>query len=345
MTQFIVHVGPHKTGSTYLQECFAHLRPQLAERGIHFPTVWGHAAHHALTDGLRTIPNPRLEAEFAALHAGRHATVLISVEGLTGLPDASVAYFQSLIGAGHSLRCIFYARAWGDILPSHWKESVKGGDSMTLPEYLFRRLHNPVVSFFVNFGVGLRIWAKYFGAEAISIVAYNQVVALKLDLFAHFAERFLGWRDPPKLELAASNVSPGTTDIEAIRAVAALERLRSGRVLPHAYAGALATQFMRRKAELVTPPVATALAQHTTRLFINEGMPALTALHKDLMAEFGKGLVPPRLPNYFFRPRRAEIPYVHSDWLLEAGVLDAVRAIQQTLRGEVEADGRRADGP
>jgi hypothetical protein len=345
MTQFIVHVGPHKTGSTYLQECFAQLRPQLAERGIHFPTTWGPVAHHALSDALSTVPNPKLEAQFAALHAARHATVLISAEGLTGLPDASIAYFRSLIGAEHKLRCIFYARAWGDILPSHWKESVKGGDSMTLPEYLFRRLHNPVVSFFVNFGVGLRIWARYFGPGAISIVAYNQLVALRLDLFRHFADRFLGWPDPPALDVAATNVSPGTTDIEAIRAVAALERLRAGRVLPHRYAGALATQYMKRRAELVTPTVAAALEGHTGRLFVNEGMPALAALHKELMAEFGAALVPPRLPNFFFRPRRAEILYVTPDWLLEAGVLDELRAIQRTLRAEVEAAGRRADGP
>lgn len=345
MTQFIVHVGPHKTGTTYLQECFVQNRARLAERGIHYPVTWGPITHHALYEALRTIPNPKLETQFAALHAARHATVLLSAEGLGGLPEPSVAYFRALVGDGNPLRCIYYVRAWSELLPSHWRELVKSGETGTLPEYLYKRLHNPVVSFFVNFGVGLRNWVTHFGPDAIGLVSYNRLVDLKVDLFKHFAEQFLDWPDPPDPPLAAANVSPGMADIEAIRAIAALERMRTGSALAHKYAGALAVGYMRRKAELLTPALAGSLERHATSLFINEGIPALTALHRDLMAEFGRALVPPRLPNYFFRPRRAEIGYIHSDWLLAEGVLRDLNSIRQALRTDVEAAGRRADGP
>jgi len=77
MTQFVIHVGPHKTGTTYLQEAFAHLRPYLAERGVHYPSLWGGVAHYQLYDELATIPNPALEAQFARLRTAGHPTVLM----------------------------------------------------------------------------------------------------------------------------------------------------------------------------------------------------------------------------------------------------------------------------
>jgi hypothetical protein len=342
VTRFIIHVGPHKTGTSYLQEAFALCRGQLADRGIHYPTIWGHAAHHALYDRLRSIPNQTLEAEFAELHAARHPAVLISVEGLTSLPEPAIVYLGKLIGRENPVSAVYYVRAWADILPSHWKEAIKGGGTETLPEYLYNRLQNPTNSFFVNFGVGLRIWARQFGEDAIKLAAYDQLVATKRDLFEHFARQFLDWPNPPELELPPANVSPGPAEIEAIRAIAILERMRLGRALPRIYAQRLANRYMERKAELVPEAVRTALDEHRASLFISETGPALAALHRALFTEFSYALVQPRLANFFFRPRRAEISYVHPNWLLSRGVLDQLREIQETLRTEMEAVRRRA---
>jgi hypothetical protein len=343
VTQFIIHVGPHKTGTTYLQEAFVQARPQLAGRGIHYPTTWGPSAHHALYERLRAFPNPKLEAEFAALHAARHPTVLISVEGLAGLPEPAVAYLRGLIGPDNRVTVVYYVRTWADLLPSHWKESIKVGETDTLPEYLYRQLQNPAGSSYINFAVGLRIWAGQFGADAIRLTAYNLVIDAKRDLFQHFAQQFLGWRDAPAPALPPANVSPGVADIEVIRAVSALEQMQAGPALPRTYVPALAACYLRRRAELVTPEFGKALADHTTRIPINESGPALIALHRALMAEFKEALVPPRLPNFFFRPRRAEVPYVHPNWLLAPGVAGQLKAIQEAVRIEVEASRRRGN--
>lgn len=335
MTHFIVHVGPHKTGTTYLQECFAQLRPQLAERGILFPTFWGPTAHHALYERLRTVPNPRLEDDFAQIRAVKPDQVLISVEGLAGLPEQSVEYLHRLVGEGNTLECIYYARAWADVLPSHWKEEVKGGETDTLPEYLYNRLKNPSASSFINFGTGLRLWAKFFGPSAIRIVAYNHLLSLKLDLFQHFSQTFLRWTEPPKLAISSANVSPGAADIEVARAIAVLERMQAGEPLQRAYTGAMAQRYLRRKDELRTDRIAKALEDFQTNITISELNPFLTELHRNLMTEFGSAIVAPRMHNHFFSPRVAKVPYISPNWLLAPGVQDDLRAIQLAVRTEI----------
>ena len=40
MTRFIIHIGPHKTGSTYLQNHLTQNRAALIGRGIYYPREW-----------------------------------------------------------------------------------------------------------------------------------------------------------------------------------------------------------------------------------------------------------------------------------------------------------------
>ena len=40
MTRFIIHIGPHKTGSTYLQNHLRDNRAALVGRGIYYPREW-----------------------------------------------------------------------------------------------------------------------------------------------------------------------------------------------------------------------------------------------------------------------------------------------------------------
>lgn len=331
MTQFIIHAGPHKTGTSYLQEAFAATRPLLAERGVLYPTTWGMRAHHILHDMLLKVPNPLLEDQFAEMRASGQPIVLISVEGLTTLPAATVAYLRTLVGAGNSVRIVFYARSWADILPSHWKQAVKGGETQTLNEYLYARGVNPRGSFFVNFGIGLRNYAQVFGANAISIVSYDSVLAAKLDLFRHFAATFLDWRDPPHIDLGAVNVSPGMMDTEILRALNSLEQSQRGTPLGRMEAVEMADRFLPRAPQWVSPALRQAMAANIGKALVNEGSNLLTSLHMQLFEEFGRALVQPHPPGAFFSPKRAEIPYIHRDYMLRRGVVEELWDIHRKL--------------
>ena len=118
--RFVIHVGPHKTGTTYLQEGFVRMRGALAGRGVHFPAWWGPVAQYDLLEKLRAPPNAEAEAQFAELRAAGHQTVLISVEGLLALPRPGVAYLRHLTGDAE-VTVVFYTRSWADLLPSTWQ--------------------------------------------------------------------------------------------------------------------------------------------------------------------------------------------------------------------------------
>lgn len=333
MTRFILHVGPHKTGTSYLQEAFAQMRPLLAGRGVHYPAVWGRSAHHALLDLLRAGPDPRLEQHFAELRAAGHDAVLISVEGLTTLPRPAVEYLRTLIGPENPVRVVFYARSWADRLPSHWKQATREGATESLPEYLYRRIAQPAGSRLVNFGTGLRTYTDVFGMAALAVVAYDRVMAERRDLFAHFSASFLDWPDPPAVVQPHVNVSPDVADIEVIRALNAIEQARRGRPADRAAAAAMSARYLRRADALAGPLLRDALAAHTATALLNETSVQLAALHRELFAEFGGALVAPKSDGVLFAPRRAEIRYVQRDYLLAPGVAEALHAVHRAVAG------------
>jgi hypothetical protein len=341
MMKFVFHVGPHKTGSTYLQAAFASLRPQLAERGVLYPTIWGGRSHAILYDLLRSIPNPLLEKQFAELRASGQPVVLISEEGLTTLSDASVAYLRTLVGNDSEVEVVFYARSWADILPAHWKQAVKAGDTQTLPEFLHGRTANPAGSFLMNFGMRLRRFVDVFGVGAIRIVSYEAVLSERFDLFEHFAGTFLDWYDPPHLGMAPMNVSPTAAEIEVVRAINSLEKLRRGGPPDPLEALAMADAFVQHARDLSGPVLLAALAANMATAFVSEVDPAPNLLHRQLFQEFGRSMVPPNPRDVFFEPRKAEIPYVRRDYLLVPGVVEQLREIHRQLSGVAARSGAR----
>lgn len=331
MTRFILHVGPHKTGTSYLQEAFVRTRGLLAERGICYPAFWGATAHYKLEETLRAGPSPLLEQQFAELRRAGWSAVLVSVEGLASLPPAGLARLRQLIGEDNEAVVVFYVRSWADRLPSHWKQNTKEGGTETLPEYLHERLARPFGSGIVNFRAVLRNCREAFGAAALVLVPYDLVLAEGGDLFAHFAATFLDWHDPPPLALPRANVSPGPGDTEVIRAINRLETIRLGRApAPHEVTG-IARRYLWGGSKLAPPVLREALLANIATAAVDETSAGLAELHRQLHAEFGAALVEPRLEGQFFVPRRAEVRYVQRDYLLAPGVAEALHELHRTL--------------
>jgi hypothetical protein len=335
MPQFIIHVGPHKTGSTYLQEALAASRPLLAGHGIHYPTLWGDRAHHGLYDALRIMPNPTLAAEFAGLRAGPHPTVLLSGEGLSAAPPSVYAHLRRLVGPASPVQIVYYIRSWAELLPSQWKQIVKGGGTPSWPEFLYRRLANPGSHPAVNFALKLRQLAA-FGKDALRIVAYDQVKAAQQDLFSHFAATFLGLPGLPVPAIPRANVSPGTADIEVIRALVTLEIARRNGPIPTPYVAAMVAHYLRRDPPVATPALDRALVAHQASLTIDETAGEMAALHQKAFAEFGACLVAPRRDDAFFEPRKVDTPFIHSGYLLAAGVQREVQELHRLVCGAAE---------
>jgi hypothetical protein len=332
MRNYVIHIGPHKTGSTYLQAAFQALRLQLLERGISYPEQWqgdDKLNHHGLAQRLRAIPDDGLAEEFAKLNASDCETILISAEDLSDLRPDEIAKFRSLLGEC-TTRIVFYCRRWSEILPSGWQELVKHGDTTTFPEFLSANFLNPSGAHVINYSRTLRRYAECFGISNVSLVSYNNIVDDDGDIFDNFCENFLLWKDPPRPVRGRVNASLSPVEIELIRALNAIEQSHTGQKgdeIIHGYRRNL------EKLDLFVP--VAAMQKNLGHAMINEGVGPLENLHGALFKEFGSLLVEPRSGPRFFYPRLSNIPYVRQDYLLSDGVANSLLDCYRKIRNQV----------
>ena len=326
MPRYLIHIGPHKTGTTYLQHAFTRLRPELAERGVIYPEQWGgRHGHHALAMAIEGC-DASLPAAFEAFHRPDVQTVLLSSETLAFASDADVGRLHALLG-GEPAILVFYCRRWSELIPSSWHEIVKHGSLITMPEFVLGCLSDPPASSLVNFAHVLDRYAKVFGASALRVVSYNGVLEAGQDLFTHFCRNFLSWPHPPPAGLGRVNVSLEMVDSEIIRSLNVLEwtRAREGYQRLYRY-------YMAAKAELPVGWVVEQSMQYVVdKIRINDASPALAQLHAGIVSRYDTALVPPHPPLGLFEPRAAEVNYIKTDYLFVDGVMEVLRGMQDSL--------------
>jgi hypothetical protein len=331
MPKYFIHIGPHKTGSTYLQAAFRALRPQLLERGILYPEFGqgpDKLSHDKLAEKLRANDYAGLSDEFGSVNDSRYETVLISAEDLSDIRSDGIAHLKSLLG-GAQARVVFYCRRWSELLPSGWQELIKHGETTTFPEFLSSHMVNAFGSHVMNYGHTLARYAEHFGLPNISLVSYSNIVDSGGDLLINFCRNFLAWPDPPVPSLGRVNVSLGPVEVEVIRALNVIDRAHGGKQSSHIFRA-----FRQAKPTLDLTDLLAAIEGHVVRLRVNEGLGALHYLHTELVRQFGGLLTEPRTGPQLFAPKVSDIPYIRQDYLLGSGpaaaLLDVYERISQS---------------
>jgi hypothetical protein len=318
-------MGPHKTGSSYLQWSFLKYRDRLLDRGICYPDDWGTVnAHFGLVDRLRSGDVTRLAAAFDRLSRSGHETILLSAEDLSGLNAEELRRLKDLL-SGTEVSIIFYCRRWSDILFSLWREMVKQGQAETFPEFVARSMLNPLTPppNGVNIGVVLARLVEVFGANRLKLVSFNEVLEQQDDLFVHFCRSFLKWDDAPLPGFGRVNESLDVFDTELIRRLNLIQGAPVRVDKPY-------IRFVQRRA-LITTENLTAAMRHSLRtLTIHDGTPLFTGIHDNLMQTYGASLVAPHR-NRLFRPESRTIEYVGDDYLMREGTTQLIQRIYRVL--------------
>jgi hypothetical protein len=326
---YLIHIGPHKTGTTYLQRSFDQLRPALAARGICYPDYWGSSdGRHRLVEQLWSGGERLAKAEFDRLNRGGSNTILLSSETLSYLSDDDVRRLHRLLD-GAPATVVFYCRRWSELIPSSWREMVKHGSLMTLPEFVLSCLSDPAASTMVNFGLVLSRFAAVFGVGNLRIASYNGVLEAGEDLLTHFCRCFLGWPDVPPSGFGEVNVSLDMVDSEIIRALNALEwiRAREGRLR-------LYHRFMTAREGLPVRWLVEQSMQYVVDCVrINDAAPGLAQVHAGIVERYRPVLVAPLPKGALFEPRSSEVLYIRPDYLMAEGVMETLRGMQTTLLG------------
>jgi hypothetical protein len=330
MPEFIIHIGPHKTGTTYLQLSFKAQRAALAARGVVFPAVWeyapGNPSHLVLAQLLKAGTTERLAGEFAALRESGARKVLISAEDLSNLDGAAVAHLQALL-AGSPVRFVFYFRRWCELVPSSWQESIKQGQFRTLPEFMLLTVQNAAQSRLLNFAHKIGAFTEVFGPDCIELVSYSELRDREMDMFQHFAAEFLDWPDAPAGDAPKqANASRDVATTEILRVMNSMARHHG------APSDKLRRAFDALQDRAFLAPVVEAIDAHTQMLRFNDGWPALHALHDRLVETYHARMVQPKRPKLLFRLRNKELPYANPAYLLEPGVPEILRDLQARLR-------------
>jgi hypothetical protein len=329
MPRYVIHIGPHKTGSTSLQVSFQRMAKQLCARGVIYPNCWmdpprswGHAQ---LIPRLMQAPDSQLTVEFRKLNASDAKVVLLSAEDLSILDEESVTRLRSLLD-GSAVSIVFYCRRWSELLPSAWQEVVKHGENLSFPRFVALNITNIFGSLDLNYSKRLDKYANTLGIENVHIVSYNNIVDDGGNLTAHFLKIFLEWLDPPEIESAWLNRSLGPKDAELIRALNGFEWARTGR-----RSRDISVKVQRLKSQFDLELLNAAMEHAMENINMNEGAGSLPNLHYRLFEKYGGRIVPPQSNHGFFRPKNARMVYVDQQYLLAPGAIEALRTIYNRI--------------
>jgi hypothetical protein len=224
-----MHIGPAKTGTTYLQDVLWRNRDRLAAQGLRFPGSGPIAHFHAALD-LRDIKfgghdDPDIAGSWDRL-----------VEQVTQSPSAAVVTHEILAGAddrqiarvgrdlaGREIHVVYGARDLARQLPAVWQESLKNRRWRRFDVYLsavlrpgaedqpaprgFWRAQDAVAT--------LRRWSAI--AHHVHVVTLPQSGAPPDTLWRRFATALDLDPDGFDLDVARSNASLSAHDAELLR--------------------------------------------------------------------------------------------------------------------------------
>jgi hypothetical protein len=327
--KYVIHIGPPKAGSKYLQTSLAGLHKVLAEVGILYPTTLltedARISHAVLNTALRAGPSEALAMAFDELNNTGHHTVVLSWEGAFSLPGEALAYFRSLIGPENEVALVYYCRRFAERIPSLWKQEIKRGRTLTLADVVARELRAPMQTQDINATLAWERWAGVFGRDSLNLVSFNNLRDARIDLFEHFAATFLDWTGPERAKRVVVHESPNAIDTEMLRALNAIHLAAGG-----GDSGQPQTRYLAAQRDLDLGPIPAAMAQHMATFMLDDRAAPFLPVY-DAMLGFLDRLADPQDGRDLYARAVAEVRYVHPDYLLRPGVVPALHTVYRAL--------------
>jgi hypothetical protein len=331
MPKYVVHIGPPKTASKYLQSMLFDSREALRADGIVYPeNLWnssGGITHHPVFELLREKRHSELKETLGRISSTGCRVVVLSCEDFEDLTPQQLEGLRDAIG-NCPVEIVYYCRRWCERIPSAWKQTITTGLYPTFPEFYLASVRHAQYSGFINSSL---IWDKFvslFGRNSLKLVSYNNLRDKKIDLFGHFAKHFLGWTGHLNVRrnLIDSNVSPNSIDTEIVRALNWLDHQTVGRRRANMH-----IKFSLMRPAIDTRVLEQAMADEVEMIELSDGAEVFRRSWME-MQKYTDCLV----PGTFFRRRifelgTASIPYVRSNYLLNDRAARELRSLYKRL--------------
>ncbi|WP_370205599.1 hypothetical protein [Pararhodobacter marinus] len=206
----ILHVGPHKTGTTTIQGAMSDGREALLQKGIDFPIIGrretGAQAHRyfsAFMRGVTSEYDAGFEASARAWRPDADTVVLSSEDFWFGSTTEQIDRLHDLVPGIDTV--VFFSREPVSHLVSLYKESIKGPNAGTLGDMLdlqLRQLEKPKAGYaYYRFEENLDRWRQ---RADVKVVKHER----NMDILASFF-------DAAGLEKDALSDLPGAPNLNA----------------------------------------------------------------------------------------------------------------------------------
>lgn len=173
MKKLVVHVGPHKTGTTYIQSLLHENRKKLLSNNIIYPDVYFlYLGHHYLLNELNGNADENIIRSIVYDVVGGVETCIISSENFINLTKKGLQKLKSIF-SGVEITFVVYSRCPSIRLVSRWHELVKQGSYQSMESYFTQLLFKPMQSREINLAHYLNDLVNIFGKESIKLVDYE----------------------------------------------------------------------------------------------------------------------------------------------------------------------------
>jgi hypothetical protein len=179
MSKLFLHIGPHKTGSTYIQKYCHDNRDYLLSLGVNYPNIGllGMYGHQETIRMVKTAVQKELDDYLAQLLVSN--VNFVSSENFDRLNLTDLEKLKSALSTLDPLidvRIIYYYRNYIDLLPSWWQEKIKNGSRISFHEFALPHILRPFSSNIINPAAILDPYMKVFGKDHLTIIDYDLAV-------------------------------------------------------------------------------------------------------------------------------------------------------------------------
>ncbi|MGH1330020.1 MAG: hypothetical protein ACRBBK_04005 [Paracoccaceae bacterium] len=197
-SRLVLHIGPHKTATTYCQENFFGRRGRLKACGWMYPPI-GRASyetgHHWLAHTRTAFLHEPGKARASLSHLGRRArtngfSLFFSAEGFSKWAAQDFQHMATMLGYAE-IELIFALRDPIASFASYWAEEVKHGYSTPLPDRFAAQLADPQNSALLNPMMALRPLMEAPQIR-LHIVPFDILARRQIDIFTHICTAVLG---------------------------------------------------------------------------------------------------------------------------------------------------------
>jgi hypothetical protein len=314
----VLHVGPHKTATTWLQHNFHHNIDALEKQGWYYPRtgVRVRVAHHDLSDNPDQVLNDRSGKvrelkRIAAKAAEKRLNILLSSEGFRNWGPEHLEKLRSIM-APHEVQIVYCVRDPASTLYSFWAQQVRTGSQLSFPEFSEKQFSKPLKSRILNPLMELDTLAELDGVK-LHVLLYDEIRRQQRDIFDVFVGDILKIQPLPHSEDAVANDRQPLEMTEFMRLI--LLRIENWRENVDVNIGRVFHYMLGKSKRRMILAAVGAVESAKRVAVIDRGRLIFAKVEGELLAKYRDRMIPQPKEEKLFLSGPEECPYYDGEVL------------------------------